>query len=67
MDDKRERQREEILAALDVAEASLARGEGRAINEQSVKALAEAIKARGRERVASERSTQLPPQGGKLR
>jgi putative addiction module CopG family antidote len=53
----RERRREEILAALDEAEASLARGEGRAITDASMKSLAEEVKARGRKRLAAERPT----------
>jgi Arc/MetJ-type ribon-helix-helix transcriptional regulator len=39
-----ERKREEILAAVDVAEASLARGEGRVITEESMRQLAEEVK-----------------------
>ena len=52
--EERERRRLEILAALDEAEASLARGEGRPITEDSMKALAEDIKERGRRRLATE-------------
>ena len=55
--EERERRRAEILAALDEAEASLARGEGRPITEESMKALAEEVKQRGRRRLAAERST----------
>ena len=54
--EERERRRLEILAALDEAEASLARGEGRPITEDSMKALAEDIKERGRRRLATEGS-----------
>ena len=54
--EERERRRLEILASLDEAEASLARGEGRPITEESMKALAEEIKERGRRRLAAERS-----------
>jgi Arc/MetJ-type ribon-helix-helix transcriptional regulator len=54
--EERERRRLEILAAIDDAEASLAKGEGRPITEESMKALAEEIKERGRRRVAAERS-----------
>jgi putative addiction module CopG family antidote len=49
--EERERTRAEILAAVDEAEASLARGEGRAITEKSMRQLAEAVKRRGRERL----------------
>ena len=42
----------EILAALDEAEASLARGEGIPITEESMKALAEETKLRLRRRIA---------------
>jgi putative addiction module CopG family antidote len=54
--EERERRRVEILAALDEADASLARGEGRPITEDSMKALAENIKQRGRARLAADRS-----------
>ena len=48
----RERARAELLAALDEAETSLARGEGRPITPESMKALAEEVKQRGRRAVA---------------
>jgi putative addiction module CopG family antidote len=54
--EERERRRLEILAALDEAEASLARGEGIPISEESMKALAEETKQRLRRRIAAERS-----------
>jgi putative addiction module CopG family antidote len=54
--EERERRRLEILAAIDEAEASLAKGEGRPITEESMKALAEEVKERGRRRLAAERS-----------
>jgi putative addiction module CopG family antidote len=54
----RERARAEVLAAVDEAEASLARGEGRAITDSSMRELAEGVKRRGRARLAGER---LPP------
>lgn len=54
--EERERRRLEILAAVDEAEASLARGDGREITEESMKALAEEIKQRGRRRLAAERA-----------
>jgi putative addiction module CopG family antidote len=49
----RERRRVEILAMLDEADASLAKGEGILITEESMKALAEGVKARGRARLAT--------------
>jgi len=55
--EERERKRLEILAALEEAEASLARGEGRGITEDSMKALAEDVRQRGRRRLAAERSS----------
>ena len=55
--EERERTRVEILAAVDAAESSLARGEGRTITQQSMQELAEAVKQRGRARLAAERAT----------
>ena len=55
--EERERTRAEILAAVDGAEASLARGEGRDITEQSMRDLAGEVKKRGRARLAAERHT----------
>jgi hypothetical protein len=49
--EERERRRLEILAMLDEADASLARGEGRVITEEAMKTLAEEIKQRGRRRM----------------
>ena len=54
--EERERRRLEIRVMVDEAEASLARGEGREITEESMKALAEEIKQRGRRRLAAERA-----------
>ena len=54
--EERERKREEILAAVDAAEASLARGEGRIITEESMRQLAEEVKQRGRGRFAAEQA-----------
>jgi putative addiction module CopG family antidote len=48
--EERERRRLEIVAMVEEAEASLARGEGREITAESMKALAEEIKQRGRAR-----------------
>jgi Arc/MetJ-type ribon-helix-helix transcriptional regulator len=52
--EERERTRVEILAAVGVAEASLARGEGRVITQESMRELAEQVKQRGRARLAAE-------------
>jgi Arc/MetJ-type ribon-helix-helix transcriptional regulator len=54
---ERERRRSEVLAAVDEAEASFARGEGTAITPESMRELAEDIKRRGRARLAAQ---QLP-------
>jgi hypothetical protein len=54
MDVRCQRTRAEILAAVDEAEASLARGEGRVITEQSMRDLAAEVKQRGRDRLAAE-------------
>jgi putative addiction module CopG family antidote len=55
--EQRERTRAEILAAVDVAEASVARGEGRVITQESMRQLADEVKQRGRNRLAAERSS----------
>jgi len=52
--EERERTRTEILAAVDAAEDSLARGQSRIITEQSVRDLAAEVKQRGRNRLAAE-------------
>jgi antitoxin ParD1/3/4 len=52
--EERERLRAEILAAVDAADDSLARGDGRVITEESMQQLAEDVKQRGRARMASE-------------
>lgn len=46
--------RAEILAAVDAAEASLARGAGREITQESMQQLANEVKRRGRARLAAE-------------
>ena len=51
---ERERTRDEILTAIDEAEASLAGGEGIIITKESMKELAEDVKRRGRARLAAE-------------
>jgi Arc/MetJ-type ribon-helix-helix transcriptional regulator len=53
----RERARLEILVAVDEAEASVARDEGRVITQQSMRDLAEDVKQRGRARLAAEQTT----------
>jgi putative addiction module CopG family antidote len=55
--EERERRRAEILSAVDEAEASLARGEGRVITQESMRELAEDVKRRGRARLAAEQQT----------
>lgn len=55
--EERERRRIEIVAMIEEAEASLARGEGIEITEESLKELAEEAKQRFRRRIADERST----------
>ena len=52
--EERERTRAEIVAAVDVAEASIARGEGRTITQESMRQLADEVKQRGRSRLAAE-------------
>jgi len=54
--EERERARAEILAAVDGAEVSLARGEGRIITQESMRELAESVKQRGRARITAEQN-----------
>jgi putative addiction module CopG family antidote len=54
--EERERRRLEILAMLDEADASFARGEGIPITEQSVEVLVQEAKQRLRRRIEAERS-----------
>lgn len=54
--EERERTRAEIIAAVDEAEASLARGEGRVITQDSMRELADGVKQRGRARLAAEQN-----------
>jgi putative addiction module CopG family antidote len=56
--EERERSRAEILTAVDAAEASIARREGRNITQDSVQELADEVKQRGRRRLAAEQSSQ---------
>lgn len=55
--EERERQRTEFLLTLDDAKASLARGEGHVITQQSMQQLAQEVKERGRARLLSELTT----------
>jgi Arc/MetJ-type ribon-helix-helix transcriptional regulator len=55
--EERERTRAEILTAVELAEASIARGEGRPITQESMQALAADVKQRGRNRVSAEQSS----------
>ena len=52
--EERERAQAEILTAVDLAEASLARGEGIDLTPESTRELVAGIKRRGRKRLASE-------------
>ena len=54
--EERERRRLEIVAMVDEADASLARGEGREFTRETTQALADEIKQRLRRRIAAERS-----------
>lgn len=56
--EERERRRAEFLAGLADAKASLARGEGRTITQQSMRELAEEVKERGQARLAAEQQAQ---------
>jgi putative addiction module CopG family antidote len=56
--EERERKRAEFLATLDDAKASLARGEGHVITQDSMRQLAQGVKERGRVRFAREQSNQ---------
>ncbi len=55
--EERERKRAEFLATLDDAKASIARGEGHVITQQSMRDLAAEVKQRGRARLAANPST----------
>jgi hypothetical protein len=56
---ERERTRAEILALVDSAEASLSRGQGRAITQESMRELADDVKRRGRARLAAEQAASI--------
>jgi Arc/MetJ-type ribon-helix-helix transcriptional regulator len=51
---ERERRRTEILAAVDIAKASIDRGDGMEITRESMRAVAEDVKERGRAQLAAE-------------
>jgi len=55
--EERERTRLEILSAVDRAEASITRGEGRISTEESMRDLAGEVKKRGRARLAAKRAS----------
>jgi Arc/MetJ-type ribon-helix-helix transcriptional regulator len=55
--EERERRRAEFLLTLDEAKASLARGEGREVTEESMRELARQVKERGRARLLAELAT----------
>ena len=55
--EERERTRAEILADVDLAEASLTQGRGRTITEESMRELAGEVKQRGRARLEAEHNT----------
>jgi Arc/MetJ-type ribon-helix-helix transcriptional regulator len=55
--EERERQRAEFLLTLDDARASLERGEGRVITQESMRQLASEVKERGRARLLAELTT----------
>jgi Arc/MetJ-type ribon-helix-helix transcriptional regulator len=55
--EERERTRAEILTAVDLADASIGRGEGRAITQNSMRQMADEVKQRGRNRLAAEQSS----------
>ena len=52
--EERERRRAEFLLTLDDARASLARGEGRVITQESMQQLASEVKERGRSGLPAE-------------
>jgi Arc/MetJ-type ribon-helix-helix transcriptional regulator len=52
--ERRERERAEILSAVETAETAMERGEGREISKESMQELARQIKQRGRTRIATE-------------
>ena len=55
----RERRRVELLACLDAADASLARGDGRPVTQESMKTLAQDVMERNRKRFGTEQAAGL--------
>jgi len=55
--EERERQKAEFLLTLEDARASIARGEGRIITQESMRELANEVKERGRARLLAELAT----------
>jgi len=55
--EERERQRAEFLLTLEDARASLSRGEGRVVTEESMRRLSSEVKERGRARLLAELTT----------
>jgi len=55
--EERERQRAEFLLTLEDARASLSRGEGRVLTEESMRRLSSEVKERGRARLLAELTT----------
>jgi Arc/MetJ-type ribon-helix-helix transcriptional regulator len=56
---ERERRRADLVASLDAAEASLARGEGRPVTQDSIKTLARDVMERNRHRFPAEQPAGL--------
>jgi len=61
IDSEERERRSEILAAVDIAQASTARGEGIEITRESMRELAEDVKRRGRARLAAEQHASRRP------
>jgi putative addiction module CopG family antidote len=57
--EERERKRAEFLATLDDGKASIDRGEGHVITQQSMRDLATEVKRRGRARLAADQSATI--------
>jgi Arc/MetJ-type ribon-helix-helix transcriptional regulator len=52
----RERNRAELIAAIDAADVSIAAGYGRALDEAAIRVLSEQVKQRGRDRLTRSNS-----------
>ncbi len=57
--EERERRRAEFLATIDDARASLARGEGRIITQESMRQLSAEVRERGKSRLLAELAASL--------